>query len=163
MGRFGSEYSCLSFVALHIYHPSFSIALLLTSLVGYSFPEINDSQQPFQCNGMLKTMFHQEPISVGLSGNTLTLSTYNPYSQDGDTISDEYLDFSLSSELIGGYTLGIQYPNGILAKRVDENQISLKHLHVNATILLSECTLLYPIEIDSFKGIMNLAPLLLLE
>ena len=101
-------------------------------------------------------MFSEETMSIRIDNNTLTI-----YSDGQDsTSSNEFDNMSVISVLKGNYAFDVQYPNGIHITRVNENEIRIKHLHVNATLLLDECKLLYPLEIDSLRGLFKMWPIL---
>jgi len=109
----------------------------------------------FECNGKVKTMFSEEPLRIRIVGDTLTISTHELDSSPSNSLDDSD-NFSLIPKLIGDYEFDIQYPDGMSATRINKNEIFIKHFHVNATLLLDKCTLLYPLEIDTIKNLNNL-------
>ena len=134
---------------------SFWLIFLATLLGGCHVFEALKPEENFQCKGTLETMFSQEPMSIKIVNNTLTISSNSNDSSSSNEINDN----SIMPLLSGNYDFNIQYPNGIYLTRVDENEINIQHLHINGTILLNKCKFLYPIEIDSLKGLFKLWPI----
>tara|TARA_B100000700_G_scaffold251446_1_gene282545 strand:+ start:883 stop:1344 length:462 start_codon:yes stop_codon:yes gene_type:complete len=145
-----------------------SIRFFLSSLTIFGFCFLGGcffdkklfKQEPFACNGLLKTMFFQTPLNLKVDGDSLTLRTYTRGSLDREIIDlfDE-LEIPIP-EINGTYELNVQYSDGFLIKRLDRNKFSVKHFHVNGTLFLDKCILDYPIEINSTEKLLEYADLL---
>ena len=132
----------------------------LISSAGCSLIDKTFKEEPFVCNGSLKTMFFEAPLNLRINENKFTLKTNikDSLNKESAKLLDD-LDIPIP-EFNNTYELNVQYADGVYIEPLDNNKYSFKHFFVNGTIFIDRCVLEYPIEIDSTKNLLEYGNLL---
>ena len=105
----------------------------------------------YKCEGVLNTMLRSSPITVTLRNQKLSWKINRTNIWSGS----DFLDLYNERENI---EFDVEYSDGVLVKRIDENKLSVKMGFVTGTFLEDSCQLEMPLEeqyIESIGPILN--------
>ena len=108
----------------------------------------------YTCEGVVNTMFNTYPITVKLKNEKLSWDIDIPtgFWSGDDGIGGDLL--TMYSERKDIY-FDVEYSDGVLVKRIDDNKLSFKMLYVTGTFLEDLCQLEMPVEQESIGPILN--------
>lgn len=107
----------------------------------------------FTCQGSIKTMFGKIPTTFKTENESFS------WEIDGNSI-DAYGGLAKYFKKGGPFTYGVQTSEGVLVRKINENQLSVKFYWINGTFLKSNCTLELPLTFDSLRQLPKYIPLL---
>ena len=109
----------------------------------------------YTCEGEVNTMFHTLPIKVTLKNNKLSWDIEEDtrfFGPNADGIGITFLSFFYERENI---EFDVEYSDGVLVKRIDDNKLSVKMSYVTGTFLEDSCQLEMPVEQKSIGPVLN--------
>ena len=108
----------------------------------------------YTCEGVVNTMFITYPITVKLKNEKLSWDIDIPtgFWSGDDGIGGTLLTMYSERKDI---EFDVEYSDGVLVKRIDDNKLSVKMNYVTGTFLEDSCQLEMPVEQESIGPILN--------